>query len=159
MANINGTNKADYLLGTIGGDTIQGNRGNDWIEGGKGDDFLLGDNGSPLHDDGQDTFVLRNGDGHDQVGDYQTGEDFVLFDSGTGVYDGLLAAFQTGATLADGDTFTNSQNSALWTVHFVDENANGILDTEIVMSVGGVDVSSITLLDTTSVLASDILGG
>jgi Ca2+-binding RTX toxin-like protein len=153
--NINGTNKADHIVGTIGNDVISGGRGGDWLEGGKGDDVLTGDS-NPLHDDGRDTFVLRAGDGNDRVTDYQAGEDSLMFDSGTGYYDGLLAFGATSnGYLSDGLTFTNSAGTATWEVHAVGDS------TEIDMIVGGVNVGSLTLehVAPTDVLGSDIFGG
>src|SRR6185369_12097653 len=143
MANINGTNKADNLIGTSGDDVIHGGRGTDWIEGGAGNDVLTGDSSNPLHDDGLDTFVLRAGDGHDTVTDFQHGEDIIMFDSGTGIYDGILPPL---GYLYDGQTFSNSHDTASWTVSAGDFNADGFTDTRIEMFVGGNSVGIIDLL-------------
>lgn len=130
--NINGTNKADNLLGTAGDDFINGRGGDDWLEGGAGNDTLTGGRG-------HDTFTLRAGDGNDIVTDFQPGIDRIMFDSETGVYDGILPPL---GYLYDGQTFSNSQNTASWTVSAVDANSDGITDTLIQMSTG----DSITLL-------------
>jgi len=157
MPNINGTNHDDYLLGTTGDDVINGRRGNDWIEGGKGNDVLTGDS-DPLHDDGMDTFTFRAGDGHDTVTDFQHGEDRLMFDSGTGVYDGILPPL---GSLYDGETFSNSQNTASWTVAAGDYNGDGFTDTRIEMFVGGNSVGMIDLLSVapSTLTSADIFGG
>lgn len=148
MANINGTNGLDRLIGTVGDDEINGRRGNDWIEGAEGNDTLIGGAG-------RDTFVLRAGDGHDVVTDYSHGEDRLMFDSSTGVYDGQLGGFF--GPLYDGQVFSNSQDTASWTVHAVDANNDGETDTRIDMSTG----DSITLLGVApdTLTSADIFGG
>lgn len=140
--NINGTNQNDYLLGTIGNDTIDGRRGDDWIEGGKGTDTLTGGAG-------HDTFVLRAGDGNDTVTDFHHGEDFLMFDSKTGVYDGQIA-FE--AQIAGGTTFFNSHHTASFTVDYVGGNA--------VVTMHSPSGDDSFMLDGVSVLyGSDIFGG
>lgn len=46
MATLNGTNFADYIIGTFLGDTISGFDGNDFLSGENGDDTLNGGNGN-----------------------------------------------------------------------------------------------------------------
>lgn len=121
----------------------------DFIEGGPGNDTLTGGHG-------HDTFILRAGGGIDSITDYQPGIDRIMFDSGTGIYDGLLAAFQVGAYLADGDTFTNSHHTASWSVSAVDYNNDGVTDTMISM---GDDAFVILGFAPDAVLTSDIFGG
>jgi hypothetical protein len=114
MANITGTNKRD------------------WLEGTSADDILTGKKGG-------DTFVLRANGGDDVITDFNIRDDQLLFDSGTGVNDGVLPPL---GHLEDGQVFSNSQGTASWTVQAVDANGDGITDTLITMSTGG----SITLL-------------
>lgn len=65
----------DRIYGLSGNDTLEGNEGKDSLFGGWGDDILAGgteDDG--LHGGwGRDTFVFNEGDGHDQVLDFDTG--------------------------------------------------------------------------------------
>ena len=143
-----GTNKADHLVGTAGDDVIEGRRGNDWLGGGRGNDILTGGAG-------RDTFALRAGDGVDVITDYQQGEDRLLFDAGVGRYDGQLGGFF--GPLYDGQVFSNSNDSASWTVSAVDYNGDGVTDTRIDMSTGG---SFVVLGLAPNMLGSaDIFGG
>lgn len=52
----------DILLGEAGDDRINGNDGNDIIDGGTGTDYLYGG-------DGNDTYLYKNGNGIDSIGD------------------------------------------------------------------------------------------
>ncbi|EIM29602.1 cadherin domain-containing protein [Microvirga lotononidis] len=73
---IRGTAEADVINGGAGNDWIWGNGGNDTINGGSGKDILFGG-------DGADTFVFDSPfkKGHfDQIRDFKSGEDKILFD-------------------------------------------------------------------------------
>lgn len=105
---------------------------------------------------GHDEFILRAGDGTEVVSGFDPAKDYVLFDSKTGVWDGLLGAFQNGPYLADGNTFTNSHGTASWTVHALDYNNDGVTDTAIVM---GDDQIVLLGLSPDQIPYSDILGG
>lgn len=146
---LRGTNKADHLLGTAGDDVISGGRGNDWLEGGAGNDTLTGDAG-------HDTFVLRANSGHDVVTDFNASEDVVMFDTQTGVYDGMLG-WSVGPSLWDGAQIYNSHDTLVCTVHAGDWNGDGIGDTQFEMSSG----ATLTLLgvDPSALGCSDIFGG
>ncbi|MEO0373501.1 MAG: hypothetical protein AAF329_02510 [Cyanobacteria bacterium P01_A01_bin.17] len=63
----------DTLRGGNGLDILQGSQGNDRLDGGFGDDSLFGGAGS-------DQFVLRAGNGNDQIFDYQNGVDTLVLD-------------------------------------------------------------------------------
>lgn len=116
---LKGTNKADYLLASASADVVQGGRGNDWIEGGDGDDTLTGGEGA-------DKFVLRAGDGHDVVTDFNPAAgDRVLFDYGT------WSDIMFLGSLYDGKTWTNSTGTATFTASAVDYNNDGQTDTMI----------------------------
>ena len=126
---LKGTNKADILRASAGDDVVQGGRGNDWIEGGDGDDLLTGGEGA-------DKFVLRSGDGHDVVTDFNPLlGDRVMFDYGT--YSDVMFL----GALYDGKTWTNSTGTATFTVSATDVNGDGQTDTTI-----SVNDDSITLL-------------
>jgi Ca2+-binding RTX toxin-like protein len=56
----------DTLSGLAGDDDLFGGAGNDIIAGGDGADWLYGDAGN-------DTFIFRNGDGDDTIGDFTAG--------------------------------------------------------------------------------------
>ena len=146
---IKGTNKADSLLGTAGDDVISGGRGNDWLEGGAGNDTLTGDAG-------HDTFVLRANGGHDTVTDFNASEDVVMFDTQSGVYDGMLG-WSAGPSLWDGAQIYNSHETLVCTVHSGDYNADGIGDTQFEMSSG----ATLTLLgvDPSDLGCSNLFGG
>lgn len=145
MANIIGTNKSDFLVGSAGNDVIDGRRGSDWIEGGQGFDMLTGG-------EGRDTFVVRQGDDSvDWVTDFQFGDtdpqggydpdDRVLFDFNSysdiaylgGLYDGLEFYDFTGQTR--------------FNITAVDANSDGITDTQIMATdVASGDTAGIILL-------------
>ena len=136
---LNGSNKGDRLLASAGDDVVDGRRGNDWLEGGDGNDVLSGGSGA-------DKFVLRSGDGHDTVTDFNFLEgDRVLFDYGT--YSDLFVTEQ----LYDGMVFQNFLGTAVFEVHGQDVNGDGDLDTIITINGG----DSITLL---GLAPSDIPG-
>jgi len=153
MPTINGTNKDDYLLGSSGNDVINGNRGNDWIEGGAGNDVLTGDS-DPLHDNGRDTFAFRVGDGVDFVTDFQHGEDRLMLDSETGVYDGILPPL---GYLHDGQELYNSHGTLVATVNAGDFNGDGIGDTQFLMPSG--DAIILLGVAPSSLSSADIIGG
>ena len=67
-----GNKNNDILRGGLGNDELRGDKGNDVLDGGKGNDLIFGGVGA-------DKFVLRVGDGTDQIVDYRDNLDkFVL---------------------------------------------------------------------------------
>ncbi len=72
---IYGGNGKDYIEGGNGADLIDGGNGVDTLVGGKGKDTLTGGNGKNL-------FVYANGDGHDVITDYVSGQDTIKISSG-----------------------------------------------------------------------------
>ena len=58
----------DVLSGGSGDDVLNGNLDNDTLIGGAGNDFILGG-------DGADVFVFVQGDGFDQIADFEAGTD------------------------------------------------------------------------------------
>jgi Ca2+-binding RTX toxin-like protein len=147
MATINGSNKADSLIGTADADTLNGRRGNDWLDGRGGDDILTGG-------EGRDVFILRAGGGDDVVTDFSRAEgDRVLFDYGT--YSDVFAPL---GRLEDGQTFNNFNDSATWTVDYDDFNGDGNTDVRLTVDyAGGQD--SITLLGVGDLYSGDLFGG
>jgi Ca2+-binding RTX toxin-like protein len=126
---IKGTNKADSLAGTALSDVVEGGRGNDRLDGGSGNDTLTGG-------DGADTFILRSGGGDDVVTDFNAAAgDRVMFDFGT------YSDFMVFGRLSDGQSWTNFNGSATFTVAAADANGDGLTDTVI-----SVNDDSITLL-------------
>ena len=126
---IKGSNKADSLFGTVASDTVEGSRGNDRLDGGAGNDTLVGGVGA-------DTFVLRSGGGDDVVVDFDAASgDRVMFDYGT------YSDFMVFGRLADGQTWSNFNGSAQFSVAAADVNGDGVMDTVL-----SANDDSITLL-------------
>lgn len=126
---IKGTNKADSLAGTASTDVVEGGRGNDVLDGGSGNDTLTGGSGA-------DTFVLRSGGGHDVVTDFDAASgDRVMFDYGT------YSDFMVFGRLSDGQSWTNFDGSAHFSVAAADVNGDGVTDTVL-----SANDDSITLL-------------
>jgi Ca2+-binding RTX toxin-like protein len=99
------------------------------LDGGSGNDTLVGGTGA-------DTFVLRSGGGHDVVTDFDAASgDRVMFDYGT--YSDVMVF----GRLADGESWSNFNGSAHFSVAAADVNGDGLMDT--VLSANN---DSITLL-------------
>jgi Ca2+-binding RTX toxin-like protein len=134
VATISGTSADDDLVGTSSSDVIDGLSGNDWLDGRAGNDILIGGRGA-------DKFVLRRGGGNDIIADFVMTDslattDRVLLDYGT--YSDILWFGLFG----DGQTFTNFTNTATFSIHAADVNADGVMDTVI-----QADADSITILN------------
>lgn len=67
MANINGTNGNDVLLGTLGDDIINGGNGNDYLYGDEGNDTLNGGGGDDTLDGWTGNDTLNGGNGNDTL--------------------------------------------------------------------------------------------
>ena len=69
----------DMLMGGDGDDTIRGGKDDDEIDGGDGDDMIQGDMGDDMltGGDGEDTFILMEGDGDDEITDFEQDEDTI----------------------------------------------------------------------------------
>lgn len=67
MAIINGTHKADTIVGTAQDDSIFADNGNDTVSGGAGNDFIDAGNGSDLISGGAGNDVVDGGNGQDTV--------------------------------------------------------------------------------------------
>jgi len=105
---INGGDGADEIFGGSGDDMIDGggggdeifnSSGNDVVSGGAGDDTLRGNAGNDTltGDAGADVFIFKTGDGHDNVTDFEIGEDTLqLNNTSTDFTD--LASVQAAAT-------------------------------------------------------------
>lgn len=96
MADINGNNSGNLLIGTDAADVINGKNGNDLIYGGGGNDTLLGENGNDLLfggdgndtvDGGNGTDILSGGDGNDQLAG-GNGNDMLSGGAGNDAIDG-----------------------------------------------------------------------
>ncbi len=104
MANINGNNSSNTLIGTAFADTINAKGGNDTVDAGDGDDFVDGGSGNDIlkgglgHDllfGGDGTDRLNGGDGNDQI-DGGAGVDWAEFDGGAAVNVDLTAGTSSG---------------------------------------------------------------
>src|SRR5688572_18989398 len=67
MAILNGTHKAETLIGTAQNDSIFGDNGNDIINGGAGDDYIDAGNGSDTITGGAGNDVIDGGNGQDTI--------------------------------------------------------------------------------------------
>ena len=85
---LTGKDGDDVLTGNDGNDTLRGDSGNDILNGngdadvlfgGEGDDILTGGGGDDalVGGAGSDEFVLFEGEGNDQIKDFQDGVDFL----------------------------------------------------------------------------------
>ena len=74
---LNGNLADDTLIGGAGSDTLNGGFGNDFLSGDAGNDTLNGGAGNDLAfgGEGADIFVFAQGDGFDQIGDFEAGTD------------------------------------------------------------------------------------
>jgi len=139
---IKGTGKADLLIGTAASDIIDGGAGNDTIVSGSGIDTLTGGHGA-------DTFVFNSSTQYVTITDFNPAEgDHVLLDFGTST----SAAIYSGA-LSDGLSLQTAGGCC--TVHCVDVNGDGIMDTQL--SMNGENMFLLGCLPT-QLHGSDILG-
>jgi Ca2+-binding RTX toxin-like protein len=104
MANINGNNSANNLIGTAFADNIDARGGNDFVDAGDGDDYVNGGNGNDIIKGGRGNDLLfgganndrlNGGDGNDQL-DGGTGTDWADFDGGAAVNVDLVAGTAFG---------------------------------------------------------------
>jgi Ca2+-binding RTX toxin-like protein len=82
MADITGTSGNDPLFGTNGADQMNALDGDDTLEGDQGNDSM---SGGP----GNDAFIIRPGDGHDRISDFNTrrgDDDTLVFNSFANVH-------------------------------------------------------------------------
>ncbi|NOT41185.1 MAG: calcium-binding protein [Alphaproteobacteria bacterium] len=115
MANINGNNNANTLIGTAFADNINARGGNDYVDAGDGNDYVDGGNGNDIlkgglgHDQmfgGANNDRLNGGEGDDAL-DGGTGIDWADFDGGAAVNVDLTAGIATGQGT---DTLVNFEN-------------------------------------------------
>ena len=111
----------------------------------------------PSPDGSRNDYYVHPGD-FPVISGFNVDVDKLILDSGTGVYDGILPPL---GYLYDGQTFSNSQNTASWSVAAGDYNADGLTDTRIEMFVGGSSVGMIDLLSVapSTLTSADIFGG
>ena len=111
--NLDGGNDNDILEGGAGHDVLDGFNGRDILDGGEGNDILLGFNdadsltGGSGNDIltggfGADQFVFNQGDGHDRITDFESGQDvidFTSFDGGISFEDLSFVTTDTGTRI------------------------------------------------------------
>jgi Ca2+-binding RTX toxin-like protein len=104
VANINGNNNANTLIGTAfadtinargGNDIVDAGDGNDFVDGGDGNDTLKGGRGNDLLFGGNNNDRLNGGEGDDQL-DGGSGIDWAEFDGGAAVDVDLTSGTATG---------------------------------------------------------------
>ena len=118
---IKGTGGADVLVGTAGSDLINGGAGNDTIISGAGVDTVTGGKGA-------DTFVFNSDTQDVTITDFNPAEgDHIVFQFG-----GSASAPIYSGALTDGLTFQTAGGAC--TVHCVDVNGDGIMDTQLSMN-------------------------
>lgn len=105
MANINGNNAANTLIGTAfadninakgGNDFVDAGDGNDVVDGGSGNDILKGGRGNDQLFGGADDDRLNGGDGDDYIDGGSGNADWAEFDGGAAVNVDLTAGTATG---------------------------------------------------------------
>lgn len=115
MANINGNNSANNLIGTAFADNIDARGGNDFVDAGDGDDYVNGGNGNDTVKGGRGNDLLFGGANNDRLNggedndqlDGGTGTDWADFDGGAAVTVDLVA----GTAFGQGnDTLFNIEN-------------------------------------------------
>ena len=116
MANINGNNSnntligtafADFIYGRGGNDTIDAGDGDDVVDGGSGNDTLKGGLGNDLLFGGANDDRLNGGDGNDQLDGGSGSQDWAEFDGGAAVNVDLVS----GTAFGQGnDTIFNIEN-------------------------------------------------
>ena len=94
-----GNNKRDLLVGGAGNDRLFGGSGRDTLDGGLGNDTLTGN--------GNDLFIIREGDGSDVITDFKLGSDKLGLADGL-EYDDLTLA---GNTVRLGDEILVTLNN------------------------------------------------
>src|SRR3954471_17238296 len=94
MANLNGTDGNDTLIGTVDADGISGFGGNDFIAGDSGDDILLGGAGNDtiFGDSGNDW--VSGGAGNDSVAGSGGQDDIVFHEFGAANAD-MVSSFSS----------------------------------------------------------------
>lgn len=118
---IKGTGKADLLVGTASSDLIDGGAGNDTINSGAGFDTVTGGHGA-------DTFVFSADTQYVTITDFNPAEGDHISLS----FAGLSATSDYSGLLSDGASFQTAAGCC--TVHCLDYNGDGIMDTQISMN-------------------------
>ena len=115
---INGTGKSETLIGTSGSDGINGGGGNDIIDGGAGTDYLTGGRGA-------DTFIFHAHSQYDVVTDFNAAEgDRIVFGTDASAHETMYSG-----QLYDGLSIQTEYGTC--SVHAVDINADGVMDTQL----------------------------
>ena len=115
---IKGTGKAELLVGSSGADIIDGGGGNDVIDGGAGTDYLTGGRGA-------DTFIFHAHSQYDVITDFNAAEgDHIVFGTDSSGHEVMYSG-----QLYDGLSIQTEYGTC--TVHTVDINADGIMDTQL----------------------------
>lgn len=139
---IQGTGKADLLIGTAGDDSINGGNGNDTIISGAGTDWVTGGHGA-------DTFVVTSDTQYMMITDFNPAEgDRIEFNFG-----GSASGPLYSGTLSDGLSFQTAGGTC--TSSCVDINGDGLMDTQL--SIDGHNIFLLGCLPT-QLHGTDIVG-
>jgi Ca2+-binding RTX toxin-like protein len=138
---IKGTGKGETIVGTAGSDLIDAGAGNDTIISGSGIDTITGGRGA-------DTFVVGPDTQYNVITDFNSAEGDRIVVGGAA----NTAAAYSGV-LWDGLSFQTASGAC--TVHCVDMNGDGIMDTQL--NINGTNVFLLGCLPN-QLHGADILG-
>ncbi|MDX1410000.1 MAG: calcium-binding protein, partial [Saprospiraceae bacterium] len=131
-AAINGTGNAlaNVLVGNNGANQLSGGANSDVLIGSRGNDFMFGGSGS-------DTFILRPGDGNDQIGDFEVGTDALSLLDGLAIKSATIEDINDDGVDDTVLSFNKGGNVALLGV--TDLVTTTILNIELLLDTGGAD--------------------
>lgn len=151
MANINGNNSANNLVGTAladtisakgGNDVVHAGDGNDLVDGGSGADTLFGERGNDrlIGGDGDDT--LNGGEGDDRL-EGGAGNDWASFEGGVAVNADLTTGTASGQgndILTGIENLRGSDSDDTLKGNAANNNIQGGLGADLLIATAGTDV-------------------
>ena len=116
---VRGSTGQDMVLGNNGHDDLEGGRGNDTLKGGSGDDRLVGGRGNDFlkGGEGADEFVFTQGDGKDEIVDFDKAQDVLVLEAElVGPHTTGKAVLNNFATISDGNVVLDFGNGDVITL-------------------------------------------